>query len=370
MRKLFLSIAVFVMALCANAQTNQYFWYQGSLMMGNPIAQIDSVTFGENEPADTLHILLPRTIIKEVHDTVYVTIHDTVCPNALPAGALSGGFSVSATKKVRFSQGNLQYQASTDTWRFAENQYDYIGSDNNNISSTYEGWIDLFGWGTSGYDNTANDPFAVNYQPWSKSWSHIYQQCTINSVDYNSEEVNRYGYGPSTFMPNANLTGSSANYDWGVYNAIINGGNQAGLWRSLTGAEWYYLLKTRPSAQNLHSRATVCDKHGLILLPDNFILPEGVSWSTQDEDWTTNVYNADNWVLMENSGAVFLPAAGYRYDGYTGTYEVESHGRYWSSSYREYVQSGCLDFIASYADLHYTYRYHGCSVRLVQDIEK
>lgn len=81
MKKFFISLAVFVMALCANAQTDQYFWYNGNLMMGNPIAQIDSVTFGEGEPADTLHILLPRTIIKEVHDTVYITVHDTVCPN-------------------------------------------------------------------------------------------------------------------------------------------------------------------------------------------------------------------------------------------------------------------------------------------------
>lgn len=78
MKKFFLSLAVFVMAICANAQTNQYFWYQGNLMMGNPIAQIDSVTFGEGEPADTLHILLPRTIIKTVHDTVIKIVHDTV----------------------------------------------------------------------------------------------------------------------------------------------------------------------------------------------------------------------------------------------------------------------------------------------------
>ena len=81
MRKLFLSIAVFVMALCANAQTNQYFWYQGNLMMGNPIAQIDSVTFG-NEDTDSIMIYLPRKIIKEVHDTIYITIHDTVCPES------------------------------------------------------------------------------------------------------------------------------------------------------------------------------------------------------------------------------------------------------------------------------------------------
>ena len=55
----------------------------------------------------------------------------------LPEGSLSGLFSVSATQQVRFSKGNLQYQASTGTWRFAEHQYDYIGTDNSNISSNY-----------------------------------------------------------------------------------------------------------------------------------------------------------------------------------------------------------------------------------------
>ena len=69
----------------------------------------------------------------------------TICATE---GALSGLFSVSADKQVYFSQGNLQYQASTDTWRFAENQYDTIGALNANISSMYDGWIDFFRWGT------------------------------------------------------------------------------------------------------------------------------------------------------------------------------------------------------------------------------
>ena len=33
-------------------------------------------------------------------------------------------FSVSETVKVIMSQGNLQYQASTGTWQFAEDQYE------------------------------------------------------------------------------------------------------------------------------------------------------------------------------------------------------------------------------------------------------
>lgn len=63
-------------------------------------------------------------------------------------GVLSGKFSVSASQKVHFSQGNLQYKASTNTWRFAAEQYHCVGSNNANISPSYNGWIDLFGWGT------------------------------------------------------------------------------------------------------------------------------------------------------------------------------------------------------------------------------
>ena len=79
MKKIFLSLAILVIACCANAQTNQYFWHQGKLMLGAPIAQTDSVTFGA-EDTDSILIYLPRTIIKEVHDTVYIIVHDTVCP--------------------------------------------------------------------------------------------------------------------------------------------------------------------------------------------------------------------------------------------------------------------------------------------------
>ena len=78
-------------------------------------------------------------------------------------------FSVSATKKVRFSQGNLQYQRSTNTWRFAEHQYDCIGDAIINKSPTYPGWIDLFYWSEYGYKlagNIANDWYVLSYDEW------------------------------------------------------------------------------------------------------------------------------------------------------------------------------------------------------------
>lgn len=320
MKRLFLSLAVFVMALCTNAQTNQYFWYQGNLMMGNPIAQIDSVTFGEDEPADTLHILLPRTIIKEVHDTVYITVHDTVCPNAVPEGALAGEFSVSPTKKVRFSKGNLQYQPSSNTWRFAENQYDFIGLDNANIASDYSGWLDYFAWGTG------NNPLLY------------------------STDISDY----TTF------------YDWGD-NVILN---TQGQWRTLSKDEWEYMLTNRPNADELYGNAQIEGKNGVIFLPDNCNIPQGIHFIAKASSYSSNSYTLEEWKVLENLGALFLAAAGGRNAQSTYCYNVNQFGHYWSSTisatsgeaYRfDYWEPGCQ--LQSH-DIN-----SGTTVRLVQDMK-
>ena len=128
----------------------------------------------------------------------------SIPPTPSGDGVLNGAFSVSANTQVYFSQGNLQYQASTDIWRFAEHQWDIVGSDNSNISASYSGWIDLLGWGTGG------NP-------------------TLASTDYNDY---------ITFT------------DWGV-NAISNGGNAANQWRTLTKDEWIYLFYGRTNAATL-----------------------------------------------------------------------------------------------------------------------
>ena len=71
------------------------------------------------------------------------------------SGASTHLFSVSETKRVRFSRGNLQYNPSLGVWRFALRQYHYVCQDNANIAADYDGWIDLFGWGTSGWNSGA-----------------------------------------------------------------------------------------------------------------------------------------------------------------------------------------------------------------------
>ena len=217
-------------------------------------------------------------------------------------GASNALFSVSASKKVHFSRGNLQYKASTGTWRFAESQLDYVGSANAAISPTNSGWIDLFGYGTSGWNSGAEA-----YEPYSFSW---------NFQDY---------------LRNVDLTGSYAEADWGWHNAISNGGNQAHMWRTMTATEWQYLIGRSGKC----GLATIGGStRGMIILPDNFSTPSGISWtpaSNSSGDYEDNILSASQWQQMEDAGAIFLPAAGDRV--YDEVNSVGWNGSYWSSSY-------------------------------------
>lgn len=262
--------------------------------------------------------------------------------SAPPTGVINGVFSVEPTTYVYFSQGNLQYKASTGTWRFATNQYDVIGSGNSNISSSYSGWIDLFGWGTSGW-NCGN----TYYRPWD------------------SNNSNGSLYGPPG---NYNLMGSYANSDWGYYNAISNGGNQTHQWRTLTQSEWNYVFNQRNTTSGKrYAKAQVNGVNGVILLPDDWSTSfySLSSYNSSGASYTSNVISSSNWTnYLEAHGAVFLPAAGYR-NG-TSVNDVGSYGFYWSASYSSsgyaynvYFYDGGLNTSGASS------RYYGQSVRLV-----
>ena len=268
--------------------------------------------------------------------TFVVTSNRTLVANFeqnFPVGAINGLFTINDNgDQVYFSQGNLQYigSASTPYWKFADNQWEFFGN-NGQGSDSQTVDRDLFGWGTSGFHDSS-DPYNVNYQPWATS------QDKVDST-YNS-----FGYGPSTNMPSLDLTGSSAYYDWGVYNRISNGGNTTDTWRTLTGGrdngEWRYVFDIRSAstvngvANARYAKAKVADVYGVILFPDNYTHPEGVTLpiginQSDDVGWNGNNYSAENFLLMQAVGAVFLPAAGYREGTSVGS--VGSH--YWSASY-------------------------------------
>ena len=257
-----------------------------------------------------------------------------------------GSFSVSSSKKVTFSPGNVQYQASSGTWRFAEHQWDYVGngnygtvyqddvkSQNSQVGSNYSGWIDYFGWGTG------NAPTKVR----------------SNYKDYLSFT------------------------DWGT-NAISNGGNKAGMWYTLSKDEWSYLLHGRDNYDKLFGLGTVAGVNGIIILPDDWSKPQGLSFSPSVADglswnesyyiqngvnhYSDNTYTVTQWEKMEASGAVFLPASGSR-SGY-----VETDGSYWTSTQDGTTTAHALYFYASYVNSQrglYAL-YYGFSVRLVRTL--
>ncbi len=260
-------------------------------------------------------------------------------------GTLLGAFSVDKDNQVLFSMGNLQYQSSTNTWRFAEQQWDVIGENNSNVSSSYDGWIDLFGWGTSGWDSQA-----ASYQPWSNSTAH---------KDYNAG-----GSGKN------NLSGSFANADWGVYNAISNGGNMVKLWRTLTKEEWRYLLFKRDTKSGVRFvKACVNQVNGIILLPDDWNSSYYTLYKINQSGARFNSNNISpvEWTnKLESNGAVFMPVAGYR----EGVAVTVRDGYYWSVTNNSgSVRNDVYGVFFSDDDLYlsgYFNRSFGLSVRLVR----
>ena len=238
-------------------------------------------------------------------------------------------FSVSPSKKVMFSPGNLQYHPANKKWRFAESQLDYIGAANKNCFSTYNGWLDLFGWSTS----------ATNF-------------------------------GVSTSTSNSDYSGSFV--DWGT-NTI--GTDTPNTWRTLTYDEWFYVVFNRPNASSLNGIAQVNGVNGLILLPDNWVCPAGVTFKSGFHSISGvgyyyaayQTFTAEQWSKLESAGAVFLPATGFRY-GSDVDY-VQGDGYYWSATEDESNHAACLGFSEGGAGMYGNDFCYGLSVRLVKDLQ-
>lgn len=278
---------------------------------------------------------------------------DKVLPDG-PEGSLKGFYTVGQNKRVRFSKGNLQCKISRGNtskhlWRFAEHQYDYIGEANANVNSSYPDWFDLFGWGTSGWD-CGN----IYYQPYERRGGN---------------------YGPNFGPPHPNnLTGEYARSDWGIDNAISNGGNAVGQWRTLTKGEWEYLLNNRlyNNGFDCWVKAQVNHVNGVIVLPDNW--NQGYFPLTGYNQWISttycdNIISATDWEnTFEALGVVFLPAAG-QCQGHEALMMNEK-GFYWSSSHYNNFQQFAYDMGFDEQRVQSSvseYKHYCLSVRLVQD---
>lgn len=327
MKKFIFFLAFLSVALLVHAQVYQLLWYKGQILYAIPTSDFDSVSYEFSSDIDMSQVqVLDKMLLgRVIHDTVYRVqyIHDTIY--AAPPVKGVGVFSVSSYRKVSFSPGNLQYQASSNIWRFAPKQTDYVGYGNENISSSYSGWIDLFGWGT-GANPTNSSTSSSNYSYYT---------------------------------------------EWGN-NPI--GKDAASTWRTLTKDEWYYLMYNRANASSLKGIAQVDGVNGLILLPDNWSCPSGLYFRTgfssyEGEDYYASyqTFSAEQWAKMEQAGAVFLPAADYR-DGTSMASGFRLHGYYWSSTNSGSSEGYYLHFDSDSSNISDYSRDDGHSVRLVKDL--
>lgn len=243
-------------------------------------------------------------------------------------------FSVSPETKVIFSKGNVQYHPKKNLWRFAPNQYDVIGEKNAKVSISYNGWIDLFGWGTG------NQPCLT----------------IDNNKDY------------SNFV------------DWGT-----NFPEEDASWRTLTQKEWRYLLLERENASKLIGIGKVAGVSGIFILPDNANASDMeiafISFADQDvvKNWTRyswnselvlNTYSAKQWETLESMGVVFLPFAGKR--NVRTIEQVGVSGYYWSAEMEPkscFKSYGMLLSNSNIGVAQPIFKQIGCTVRLVNTIK-
>ena len=235
--------------------------------------------------------------------------------------AVNHYFTVSAGLSVYFAPGNLQYKDGTG-WRFAENQWDNIG--------TWDAtdWVDHFGWGT-----------------WTGN--------TVHPL-YTTENDDSYNWSSLDFVKE---------------NELIDSEQQGYDWRTLTNFEWSYMLNsTKRSTPSgiLYAKATVNGVNGLILLPDTWSASTFPLSNTNSESasFDSNVISASQWSTLEDAGAVFLPAGGRRIGT---TFEETSAGYYWEN----YTYGRDLYFSNSSLSVagNYNRYYTGMSVRLARNVE-
>lgn len=210
-------------------------------------------------------------------------------------GGIHALFSVSEGKQVLFSRGNLQFNAArgshacadgttqAGTWRFAPEQYDVKQWNNSSRGVEYDNWIDLFAYGATGYNG--NLP-------------------TMDETTVSRE-----------------MDGERSYYDFGLYNAISNGGNNPGEWRMFTQNEWRYLIQQRPHANKLHAHAKIPREYdyiyGVIILPDDgdtTLIYKEIDYNDPEAylnyDPSVPTYTLAEWRQLEAKGALFFPAGG------------------------------------------------------------
>lgn len=237
-------------------------------------------------------------------------------------------FCVGNGKYVEFAEGNVQYQPSTKSWRFAENPWDVVGEDNLKVNdSTYTGWIDLFYYSREdnnfGLEHSSSGEFVDWGVNFGGEYKKIYEYETIYGASYLPseyetllrEEHRKEVVDVDVDCSMSHITGECDTtytyvdineYDY-VKKVLRDVVYVLGEWHVLTASEWRHLNDYRPNAKYLKFEATLHEVNGWVYLPDDFVNP-GVKISYE----SVNALDDVAWGKLKAVGAVFFPSAGSR----------------------------------------------------------
>ena len=314
------------------------------------------------------HYYGSRGAVPAIKANDYLSNGITVSLSPTEIGVLRGQFTVNGDgTRVRFSKGNLQYLGTGDSgnltpqWRFADNQYDYMG-DGPSSGTANQGIVTISGY--SSYNTGSGSATPTDED----------KQAARDLLGWGTSGVGAYppyltiadnSYYPYAGVYPASIAGTE--YDWGM-NYISNG-SSAKTWRTLTKDEWNYLLKTRTGDKaatvNGTSDVRFClatintdgtAVKGVIIFPDGATVASGAATTWGSLNTTTDYatkFTSSQWIELENLGCVFLPASG-RYDYNSGLYDVQLGCQYWTSTgsdidraYRASLSKGGCNFLSS-----------------------
>ena len=230
--------------------------------------------------------------------------------------------------KVYNQNGDFFTRTATSSLTFARSEYNYLTIPEAAINFKPG---DLIGEFSVSYDSRTQ-----TYQKVSFSKGNLLQNGStykFADLQYNKTEsgyTNLFNWHDDEYSQTMNERGA---------NAIINGGNTANMWRTLTQSEWHYLLSYdggRPYDW-LWALVQVNGIGGMIIFPDGFDWPLDESKKpanlnqTASTAWNGKNYSLDEWGTLEAAGCVFLPQTGYKEHSNSSLSETSS-GYYWSST--------------------------------------
>lgn len=222
-----------------------------------------------------------------------------------PDGVLPGVFSVSDSKTVVFSRGNLYWNGGSFQFEGSQLMYDDVWN---------ESHVSHFFWTPE-----AEVAYAAEF-------------------DFDTE-----------MLPEDILFTSAEGF-------TVNG--ESDTWFTLSNEEWEYLLgeSGADSRDGKCTYATVAGRNGYVIAPDDYT-------ETLKEN-----YDAAEWPSAEADGLVFLPFAGQRIDA-ENMGDFETQGCYWSATANEEDESCAdyWGFIPGGILPDSTWRESGFAIRLVKE---